>query len=86
MVIKSQTGMQGVYLVAAELTHLGFIVSVTSRSTRGADLLVYRSGMSKSFLRPGKDEPSVIKLLAVEQTRQDSEVPHPHLRVRQPQR
>jgi hypothetical protein len=40
MVIKSQTGMQGVYLVAAELTHLGFIVSVTSRSARGADLLV----------------------------------------------
>lgn len=40
MVLKSQTGMQGVYQVAAELTHLGFIVSVTSRSAFGADLLV----------------------------------------------
>jgi hypothetical protein len=34
------TGMRGVYLVAAELTRLGFIVSPTSRSARGADLLV----------------------------------------------
>lgn len=39
-VIKSQTGMQGVFHVAAELTHLGFIVSVTSRNAFGADLLV----------------------------------------------
>jgi hypothetical protein len=34
------TGMRGVYLVAAELSRLGFIVSPTSRSARGADLLV----------------------------------------------
>jgi hypothetical protein len=40
VILKSQTGMQGVYHVAAELTHLGFIVSVTSRSAFGADLLV----------------------------------------------
>jgi hypothetical protein len=40
MVIKSQTGMQGVYLVAAEMTYLGFIVSATSRNAFGADLLV----------------------------------------------
>lgn len=40
MVIKSQTGMQGVYLVAAELTYRGFIVSITSRNAFGADLLV----------------------------------------------
>jgi hypothetical protein len=40
MVIKTQTGMQGVFHVAAELTHLGFIVSVTSRNAFGADLLV----------------------------------------------
>jgi hypothetical protein len=40
MVNKAQTGMQGVYLVAAELTGRGFIVSVTSRSAFGADLLV----------------------------------------------
>lgn len=35
-----RTGMLGVYLVAAELTKRGFIVSPTSRSALGADLLV----------------------------------------------
>jgi hypothetical protein len=40
IVNKSQTGMQGVYLVAADLTYLGYIVSVTSRNAFGADLLV----------------------------------------------
>ena len=34
------TGMLGVYLVAAELSRRGLIVSPTSRSARGADLLV----------------------------------------------
>ncbi len=34
------TGMRGLYLTAAELARLGFVVSVTSRSARGADLLV----------------------------------------------
>ena len=34
------TGMLGVYLSAAELTKRGFIVSPTSRSAFGADLLV----------------------------------------------
>lgn len=34
------TGMLGVYLTAAELTNRGFIVSPTSRSAFGADLLV----------------------------------------------
>jgi hypothetical protein len=33
------TGMLGVYLTAAELTDKGLIVSVTSRSAKGADLL-----------------------------------------------
>lgn len=32
--------MQGVFLTAAELTHRGFIVSLTSRNAFGADLLV----------------------------------------------
>ena len=41
MANKSQmTGMLGVYLVAAELSRLGVIVSPTSRSAAGADLLV----------------------------------------------
>ena len=34
------TGMRGVYLVAAELSRLGFIASPTSRSAIGADILV----------------------------------------------
>lgn len=34
------TGMLGVYLTAAELTYRGFVVSPTSRSAIGADLLV----------------------------------------------
>ena len=33
------TGMQGVYLVAAELSKRGLVVSTTSRGARGADLL-----------------------------------------------
>jgi hypothetical protein len=37
---QQMTGMRGVYLVAAELTRLGFVVSPTSRSAAGADLLV----------------------------------------------
>ena len=37
---KHMTGMLGVYLTAAELTKRGFIVSPTSRSAFGADLLV----------------------------------------------
>jgi hypothetical protein len=41
MASKNQmTGMLGVYLAAAELTTRGFIVSPTSRSAIGADLLV----------------------------------------------
>lgn len=41
MAYKTQmTGMRGVYLVAAELSRLGFIVSPTSRSAAGADILV----------------------------------------------
>ena len=36
---KQLTGMRGVYLVAAELSRLGFIASPTSRSAIGADIL-----------------------------------------------
>ncbi len=49
MVNKYQTGMQGVYLVAAELTGRGFIVSVTSRNAFGADLLVTRQGCEMTW-------------------------------------
>jgi hypothetical protein len=41
MALKAQlTGMRGVYLVAAELSRIGFVASPTSRSAGGADLLV----------------------------------------------
>ncbi|MBF0318933.1 MAG: hypothetical protein HQL01_03890 [Nitrospirae bacterium] len=50
MASKGQmTGMLGVYLVAAELTRLGFIVSPTSRSAAGADLLVTDQGCKKTW-------------------------------------
>ena len=43
------TGMRGVYLVAAELAKLGFIVSPTSRSALGADLLVTDQKCKRAF-------------------------------------
>ncbi len=43
------TGMLGVYLVAAELSRLGFIVSPTSRSAAGADLLVTDQKCQKAW-------------------------------------
>ncbi len=43
------TGMRGVYQVAAELTRLGFIVSPTSRSAIGADLLVTDQKCKRAF-------------------------------------
>jgi hypothetical protein len=49
MANKAQTGMQGVYLVAAELTGRGFIVSITSRNAFGADLLVARQGCETTW-------------------------------------
>ncbi len=44
-----EIGMYGVYLVAAELTSLGFIVSLTSRNAFGADLLVTDQLCRKSW-------------------------------------
>jgi len=43
------TGMQGVYLAAAELTKRGLIVSPTSRSAFGADLLVTDQRCKKAW-------------------------------------
>lgn len=44
------TGMTGVYLVAAELSKLGFIVSPTSRSAYGADLLVTDYSCERTYV------------------------------------
>jgi hypothetical protein len=43
------TGMLGVYLVAAELSRLDYIVSPTSRSAAGADLLVTDHQCTKAW-------------------------------------
>ncbi len=43
------TGMRGVYLVAAELSKLEFIVSLTSRSSFGADILVTDMDCKKTY-------------------------------------
>jgi hypothetical protein len=44
-----QTGMRGVFLVAAELSARGFVVSTTSRNAMGADLLVTDRGCSNVY-------------------------------------
>ena len=50
MTTKGQfTGMRGVYLVAAELSKLGFIASPTSRSAIGADILVTDQECKKTY-------------------------------------
>jgi hypothetical protein len=43
------TGMQGVYMTAAELTNVGLTVSPTSRSSYGADLLVTDEKCKKAW-------------------------------------
>jgi hypothetical protein len=43
------TGMCGVYLVAAELSQLGFVASPTSRSALGADILVTDQACQRAF-------------------------------------
>ena len=50
MATKGQmTGMLGTYLAAAELTKKGFIVSITSRNAKGADLLVTDQSCKKTW-------------------------------------
>ena len=50
MTIRTQlTGMTGVYLAAAELSHRGFVVSPTSRSAKAADLLVTDQGCVRTW-------------------------------------
>ncbi len=44
-----QTGMRGVYLVAAELARLGFTASPTARSAVGADILVTDEACTRAF-------------------------------------
>ena len=46
---RQLTGMRGVFLVAAELSRLGLVVSPTSRSAHGADLLVTDQSCNKAY-------------------------------------
>lgn len=46
---QQMIGMRGVYLAAAELARQGFIVSPTSRSAAGADLLVTDDKCQRAF-------------------------------------
>jgi Holliday junction resolvase len=43
------SGMRGVFLVAAELSERGFVVSPTSRSARGVDLLATNADGTRTF-------------------------------------
>ena len=47
--VGARTGMQGVFLVAAELAKRDFIVSVTSRNAFGADLLITDQACQKAW-------------------------------------
>jgi hypothetical protein len=46
---KMLVGMQGVYLVAAELSRHGYIAAPTSRSAKGADILVTDTECQHAF-------------------------------------
>lgn len=73
MATKSQlSGMRGVYLVAAELAARGFIVSVTSRSAAGADLLVTDDSCTRAWSVQVKAsyKPATYWLLGCETTTQ----------------
>jgi hypothetical protein len=65
MLSKSQlSGMRGVYLVAAELSRLGFIASPTSRSARGADILATDCECKRAFsIQVKTSSPSLYWLL-----------------------
>ena len=54
------TGMRGVYLAAAELARLGYIVSPTSRSAIGADLLVTDQECKRAYSVQVKTNASTI--------------------------
>ena len=45
---RQRGGLRGVYLVAAELSRLGYSVSPTARNAAGADLLVFDPGTARA--------------------------------------
>ena len=47
---RQRGGIRGVFLVAAELSRLGYSVALTARNTAGADLLVLLKGHCESAL------------------------------------
>jgi len=45
---RQRGGMRGVFLVAAELSRLGYSVALTARNAAGADLMVFSEGTAKA--------------------------------------
>jgi hypothetical protein len=45
---KQRGGLRGVYLVAAELSRLGYSVAPTARNAAGADLLIFDPGTARA--------------------------------------
>ena len=46
---QQQTGMRGVFIVAAELSSQGYVVSITSRNAMGADILATDEHCEKAY-------------------------------------
>ena len=46
---QQMSGMRGVYLAAAELARRGYVVSPTSRSAAGADLLITDDSCQRAY-------------------------------------
>ena len=66
MASRFQSGMQGVFHTAAELTYRGFVVSLTSRNAFGADLQVTDNPCQRSWsvqVKTNKDTPANFWLL-----------------------
>ena len=76
------TGMRGVYLVAAELSKLGFIVSPTSRGAQGADLLVTDQKCQRAFTVQVKTDSRGITWLVGKKAREVVSKSHIYVLVR----
>ena len=46
--VKQRNGMRGVFLVAAELSRIGYSVALTARNAAGADLMVFSPSTAKA--------------------------------------
>ena len=79
------TGMQGVYLVAAELTKRGLTVAPTSRSAVGADLLVTDERCKKAWSVQVKTNYGRPRFWLLNKNSGKVRITQPHLRAGEPQ-